>query len=43
MLQTKKLREFWLVHTENTKQVPDVDRLIKFLDHKIQARSETAE
>ena len=40
---TKRLREVWLEHTENTKQVSDVDRLIKFLDHKMQARSSTAE
>ena len=40
---TKWLRESCLEHTENTKQVPDVDRLIKFLDRKIQARSSTAE
>jgi len=29
---TKKLRESWLEHTKNTKQVNDVDRLIEFLD-----------
>ena len=40
---TKRLRESWLEHTEDTKQVPDVDKLIKFLDCKIQARSSTAE
>ena len=40
---TKRLRESWLEHTEDTKQVPDVDKLIKFLDRKIQARSSTAE
>ena len=40
---TKRLRESWLEHTEDTKQVPDVDRLIKFLDRKIQARSSTVE
>ena len=40
---TKRLRESWLEHTEDTKQVSDVDRLIKFLDRKIQARSSTAE
>ena len=40
---TKRLRESWLEHTEDPKQVPNVDRLIKFLDRKIQARSSTAE
>ena len=40
---SKQLRESWLEHTEDTKQVPDVDKLIKFLDRKIQARSSTAE
>ena len=40
---TKRLRRSWLEHTEDTKQVPDVDILIKFLDRKIQARSSTAE
>ena len=40
---TKRLKESWLEHIEDTKQVPDVDKLIKFLDRKIQARSSTAE
>ena len=40
---SKRLRESWLEHTEDTKQVPDVDRLIKFLDRKIQTRSSTTE
>ena len=40
---TKWLRESWLEHTEDTKQVPDIDRLIKFLDRMIQVRSSTAE
>ena len=40
---TKRLRESWLEHTENTKQVTDVDKLVKFLDRKIQTQSSTAE
>ena len=40
---TKRLRESWLEHTEDAIQVSDVDKLIKFLDRKIQARSSTAE